>query len=70
MEILKNILNITHSSFRLNFNPLILLFISRNGNFIKIGIVGINPYFFPRIGMNKEVDNTELSHVGVGHTDS
>ena len=43
---------------------------TENNAFSHFCIVGINPYFFPRIGMNKEVDNTELSHVGVGHTDS
>ena len=69
MQVLKNILNITHSSFRLNFNPLILLFISRNGNFIKIGIVGINRYFFLKVCIYKEVKNTESSYVGVGYTD-
>ena len=36
----------------------------------QLRTISINPYFFPRIGMNKEVDDTELSHVGVGHTDS
>ena len=35
--------SITYSSFRLNINHLLLLSIGRNWNFIKIGIVGINP---------------------------
>ena len=65
MQVLKNIFNITHSSFRLNFNPLILLFISRNQN----RYCRYQSLFFLKVCIYKEVKNTESSYVGVGYTD-
>ena len=53
----------------LHFVSILILWFCYLSVEIKIGIVGINRYFFSKVCIYKEVKNTESSYVGVGYTD-
>ena len=53
----------------LHFVSILILWFCYLSVEIKIGIVGINRYFFLKVCIYKEVKNTESSYVGVGYTD-